>query len=110
MFTDPPNPETTAAVLISMLSGFISIARRVINGHPATILWVITEFATAILCGYLMANAYPRFEEASWLPHWCTLPVAVAMAAHIGGKLYQEAEKIIIAKYSQWFKAWLSTK
>jgi len=85
------------ALAISIVSGFISIARRIVSGHPATLLWIITEFATAILCGYLMYEAYPHLQEA--LPDWLTLPIAVAVAAHTGGRVFQEVESQVLRKY-----------
>jgi len=86
-----------AALLISTVSGFISIGRRIVRGHPATFIWVITEFLTAILCGYLMYEAYPHFAHN--LPDWLNLPVAIALAAHTGGRVFQEVENEVLRKY-----------
>lgn len=85
------------ALIISIVSGFISIARRILNGHPSSILWIISEFMTAILCGYLMYHAYPIISPS--LPEVITLPVAIAVSAHIGGRIFQELEATIIDKY-----------
>lgn len=90
------------AFIISTISGFISIARRILQGHPANLLWIISEFLTAILCGYLMYHAYPTLQES--LPNWVTIPVAVAVAAHVGGRLFQEAEATVLRKYAEMFK------
>jgi putative effector of murein hydrolase len=89
------------AFIISLMSGFISISRRIMSGHPASALWVITEFCAAILCGYLMHNAYPHL--LSYIPEWFTLPVAIAIAAHIGGRVFQELESEFIRRYIRWF-------
>lgn len=94
----PPNLfELILALIISMISGFISISRRILRGQPATILWVISEFLAAILCGYLMYYTYPTIEHA--LPGWVNLPIAVATSAHIGGRAFQELENIIFNHY-----------
>ncbi len=70
----PPPPvelgEIISAALVSLLSGAISIIRRIHLGQAATWLWVISEFLTAILCGYLMFNAYPALMP--YLPEWVT--------------------------------------
>lgn len=91
-----------SALFISTISGFISIARRILNGHPANLLWVISEFLTAILCGYLAYYSYPAMQYS--MPEWITLPVFVAVAAHIGGRVFQEAESTILRKYAELFK------
>lgn len=87
------------AFVISTVSGFISISRRVLSGHQATWLWVVSEYLTAILCGCLMYNTFPVIQK--FLPEWVTLPVAVAVAAHIGGRVFQEAESVILKRIFQ---------
>lgn len=84
------------ALFISLVSGFVSISQRILRGHPATILWIISEFATATLCGYLAYSAYPFLQEN--FPAWFTLPVAVAISAHLGGRVFQEMESWLIDK------------
>lgn len=97
-FSPPPDLwELLIALFISVISGTLSIARRVIAGHPASILWILTEFLTAILCGYLMYNTYPLISGS--LPEWLTLPVAVAVAAHSGGRIFQELEHTLVKHY-----------
>lgn len=88
-----------AALAISVISGAVSISRRIASGHQATWVWIISEFLTAILCGYLMYNAYPAV--APYLPSWCTLPVAVAFVAHSGGRVIQELENTFVRQYAQ---------
>lgn len=87
------------AFIVSVVSGFISIARRVTNGYQASLLWVVSEFLTAILCGYMMFTAYPFLPAET--PEWFTLPIAVAFAAHVGGKVFQEVETQMLKKYSR---------
>lgn len=98
---DDPQPDSLGllvALAISIVSGFISIGRRIVQGHPATFLWILTEFATAILCGYLMYQAYPTLSDI--LPEWFTPPIAVALAAHTGGRAFQEMEGQLLQKFS----------
>jgi len=91
--------DIVGALVISTLSGIISITRRIAKGQPATIFWVISEFLTAIMCGYLMYDAYPHVQAN--FPEWFTLPLAVAFAAHAGGRLFQEAENAFISHYTK---------
>lgn len=90
--------DIVGALIVSIISGFISIARRITSGHPASPLWVISEFMTAILCGYLMYGAYPHIVHL--VPNWFTLPIAVAFSAHVGGKIFQEMETEILRKFA----------
>lgn len=97
--TPPDFWQLVTALVISLVSGFISIGRRIVLGQNATLIWILSEFATAILCGYLMHEAYPGLSSIG-MPVWITEPVAVAFAAHSGGKVFQEAESILIKHYS----------
>lgn len=81
------------ALIISTVSGVVSITQRVVRGYRATIIWMFSEFLTAILCGYLMYVTYP-FIQAE-LPKWATLPVLIALAAHMGGRSLQAAERAL---------------
>lgn len=84
-------------VVVSLLSGFISISQRITRGHPASLLWIVTEFVAALLCGYLMYDLYPMISDT--LPNWATMPILVALSAHIGGRSFQEFERYIHRKY-----------
>lgn len=85
------------ALIISTISGVISITQRIVLGQRATLIWAISEFLAAILCGYLMYDAYPAVQEN--LPKWATLPVLVALAAHVGGRSFQMIEKALAHRY-----------
>lgn len=85
------------ALIISTISGVISITQRIVLGQRATLIWAISEFLAAILCGYLMYDAYPALQED--LPKWATLPVLVALAAHVGGRSFQMIEKALAHRY-----------
>ena len=99
MKEQPELLDLLGAIIVSVISGIISISRRLVNGQHFSILWVISEFLMAILCGYLMFTAYPHIINT--VPNWFTLPIAVAFAAHVGGKVFQEIEKELIAKYTR---------
>lgn len=85
------------AIVISWISGFISIAQRIVRGYQASVLWVTSEFLSAILAGYLVYVTYPRLEAS--LPEWMTMPVLVALAAHVGGRAFQGIENLLYRKY-----------
>lgn len=89
-FIPPDLWDFVGAVIVSFISGLVSITRRVAQGQPASILWVVSEFLTAIFCGYLMYSAYPYMADD--VPKWFTPLVAVAVSAHFGGRLFQEVE------------------
>jgi len=92
--TFAPSPEWTdliGAVVISVISGAVSITQRIARGQPPSFIWVCSEFLTAILCGYLMYSAYPTLEP--YLPEWSTPAIAVAFVAHSGGRVIQEIER-----------------
>lgn len=98
---DPMSAQDIAGILtaiaISIISGTISITSRIVAGYSSSVLWILSEFLTAILCGYLMYNAYPYLSPS--LPDFITLPVAVAFVAHSGGRIFQEIESALIKQY-----------
>ena len=85
------------ALIISTVSGVISITQRIVLGQRATLIWITSEFLAAILCGYLMYDIYPKI--AADLPKWATLPVLVALAAHVGGRSFQMFERALYRRY-----------
>ena len=85
------------ALIISTISGVISITQRIVLGQRATLIWAISEFLAAILCGYLMYDIYPKI--AADLPKWATLPVLIALAAHVGGRSFQMFERALYRHY-----------
>jgi len=94
--------EIIVALIISSISAAISISRRVLQGHAVSFLWITSEYLTAILCGYLMFNGYPEIQHL--LPTGVTLPIAIAVAAHSGGRIFQELESTMLVKYQSIFK------
>lgn len=85
----------TVVLVISLVSGFISIAQRIARGQVISKLWIVSEFMAAILCGYLMYDVYPNVS----FPSWMTMPVMVALAAHTGGRCFQEIEQYLYQRY-----------
>jgi hypothetical protein len=100
--TTPDIWNLVTALIISMISGIISISRKILRGHPSTFLWVVSEFLTAILCGYLMYHSYPQLDPS--IPDEITRPVATAIAAHIGGRVFQELEAMFLERYIPFLK------
>jgi len=87
------------ALAISLISGFVSISHRILKGHAPNLLWIVSEFVTAALAGTLTYYSYPHVEDS--LPAWVTMPMAVAVMAHIGGRVIQETEKAILKRYAK---------
>ena len=92
--------EILTVLLLSTISGSISIMRRIHSGQQSSWLWVISEYLTAIMCGYLMYSVYPYID--SWLPNWITLTVAVAVAAHSGGRIVQASEVALLKRVEKY--------
>ncbi len=85
--------QLLGVLLISLLSGFISVGRRMLRQNPPPILWVLSEFVAAILAGYLGWGAYPDLRDS--LPRGVTMPVFIAVCAHFGGRFFQLSESYL---------------
>lgn len=91
-----PDPDVLTllmVVVISAVSGIVSITQRIVRGAPASAVWFISEFLAAILCGWLASDAYPVAKL--FLPAWVTMPVFVAVSAHTGGRILQASESLL---------------
>lgn len=84
--------------LISFISGFISVAQRIARGHATSVLWVVSELLSAVLCGYIMYDAYPNLSK--YLPEWCSMLMMICLAAHVGGRGFQELEKHLYSRFN----------
>lgn len=84
------------AIVISTVSVITAITRRIAKGEVYTYMRAVSECMAALLAGYLAFTAYPTIAET--VPKWFTLPIAVSLAAHVGGRLFQEIEDTLIAK------------
>lgn len=101
----PQHPEIFTAALVfvvSVVSATVSVTRRIVNGTPVSILWLISEYSAAILCGWIAFDAYESMEP--YLPEWVTMFMFVAVAAHTGGKLLQISEQILQSRLPQSLK------
>lgn len=96
-WTTPEILSVLGAIGISIVSGTISIGRRILKGQEPSFLWIFTEYLTAILCGYLVFHAYPGFHHLT--PEWTTRIMLVALAAHSGGRVIQEVERHVIGRW-----------
>lgn len=96
----PPNNidafTLISVLIISAVSGSISILRRIAEGQAVSIVWFLAEFLAAILCGYLAYDTYPAAR--AYIPDWITMPVFVAVSAHTGGRLLQIAEQTLYTR------------
>ena len=88
--SDPGLWGVLGALLLSLMSGLVSLASRIARGHPLNIFWIISELGAAILVGYLAYDLYPDIQES--LPRWVTMPIMVTVSAHFGGKIFQLIE------------------
>lgn len=98
----PDTLNLVGAVIISVISSIAAITRRIAKGEKNSIVWFISEFLTAILCGFMMYSAYPAIQPS--VPGWFTMPVAVAIASHVGGRIFQEAEQEMLRRFRKFFK------
>lgn len=95
---DPNIWGTIGAVIISLLSGFISVANALAGGQKFSILWAAAQLTAAVLAGWLVWDMYPQVEDA--VPGWVTQPIATALAAHYGGKMFSLVEKVLTRRWS----------
>lgn len=98
----PDTLNLVGAVIISVISSIAAITRRIAKGEKSSIVWFISEFLTAILCGFMMYSAYPAIQPS--VPDWFTMPIAVAIASHVGGRIFQEAEQEMLRRFRKFFK------
>lgn len=88
--------QLAGALLISALSGAISLGRRILRYGRVPLLAVATEMTAAILAGYLAWDAYPCLIDI--LPHGVTRAIFVSACAYLGGRLFQHVETLFEAK------------
>lgn len=78
------------ALLVILGSSTLSVLNQIRRGLQASLLWVLSEYLSAILFGTLTYHAFPFVQP--YLPAWVTWPLAVAFMAHSGGRIFQELE------------------
>lgn len=86
-------------LIISAMSGFISVGRRLLRKTDPSVMWIISEFTACLLTGYLASGAYSECKDM--LPRGITLPIFVAICAHFGGRFFQFSELAISLRLSK---------
>jgi hypothetical protein len=93
--------ETTGAITIALISGFVSISRRVLSKHAVSRLWLAYECAGVVLMTMLAMNVYPQIQPmllesrfTSWITNW----VFVGVMAHCGSRMMYTLEKKVFRK------------
>lgn len=85
------------ALLISSISGLISIGRQILKEERVSKLWIVTEYASALLVGYLAYDLYPTIKGSLYV--WITEPIFVVTAAHVGSRMFHYLEDILRARF-----------
>lgn len=82
-----------ATTLVVVITGFISVARRVIQDGQNNWVLIATEYAACLLVGYLAYEAYPsvRPHFPEWLG-WLTQNIFTATGSYIGIRAFHVAE------------------
>lgn len=90
---DPAVSGAIFAVILSLLSGFLSVASALAKGQKFSLLWLSAQLTGAVLAGWLVWDMYPLIADG--VPVWFTQPIATSIAAHYGGKLFSIVEGVL---------------
>jgi hypothetical protein len=90
---DPALSGTIFAVVLSLISGFLSVASALAKGQKFSLLWLSAQLTGAVLAGWLVWDMYPLIADG--VPVWFTQPIATSIAAHYGGKLFSIVEGVL---------------
>ena len=90
---DPTITGAIFAVILSLLSGFLSVAGALAKGQKFSILWLSAQLTGAVLAGWLVWDMFPVITDD--VPVWFTQPIATSIAAHYGGKLFSIVEAVL---------------
>lgn len=90
---DPASFGAIFAVILSLLSGFLSVASALAKGQKFSLLWLSAQLTGAVLAGWLVWDMFPVI--AADVPAWFTQPIATSIAAHYGGKLFSIVEGVL---------------
>lgn len=83
---DPDMLSFMVAILMSCVTAFISIVKKVIGKRkPVSKLWLINETAMCILAFMLALEMYPHISVV--LPAFITKPVFLAICVHMSSRL-----------------------
>ncbi len=85
-----------ATCLVVLITGFISVARRVAQDQKFTMLGIVTEYSACLVVGYLAFEAYPTIKPQlpTWLS-WVTQNIFTATGSYIGVRAFHVAEDLI---------------
>lgn len=90
---DPATSGAIFAVILSLLSGFISVASALAKGQKFSLLWLTAQLSGAVLAGWLVWDMFPVVADD--VPAWFTQPIATSIAAHYGGKIFSIVEGVL---------------
>lgn len=90
--------QLLGALLISTVSGAISVGRRILRYGQVSFVAAATEMTAALLAGYLAWDAYPALVAK--LPAGITQPIFTSAAAYLGIKIFQYVERLFEGKTS----------
>lgn len=83
---DPDLMSFMVAILMSCVTAFISIAKKVIRKRkPTSNLWLWHEMAMCLLAFLLAMEIYPHMSAV--LPAFITKPVFMALCVHMSSRL-----------------------
>ena len=83
---DPDMLSFMVAILMSCVTAFISIVKKVIGKRkPVSKLWLTNEIAMCILAFMLALEMYPHISVV--LPAFITKPVFLAICVHMSSRL-----------------------
>mgnify|MGYP003618460335 CR=1 FL=1 len=83
---DPDMLSFMVAILMSCVTAFISIVKKVIGKcKPVSKLWLTNEIAMCILAFMLALEMYPHISVV--LPAFITKPVFLAICVHMSSRL-----------------------
>ena len=94
---DPNIWGIVGAIVISLASGFISVANSLAGGQKFSVLWASAQLLAAVLTGWLVWDMWPAVEAD--VPSFLTQPIATAVASHYGGKLFSLMEKVLTKRF-----------
>jgi hypothetical protein len=93
--------ETIGAIVIAIISGFVSISRRMLTKRAVSRLWIAYECSGVVLMTMLAMNVYPHIQPlllsspcTSWITNW----VFVGVLAHCGSRMMYTLEKKVFSK------------
>lgn len=89
------------AILIGLISGFVSVTRRMGN-KTVSRLWVLSEGSGVVLVTLLALDIYPQIKPtlmASPSTSWITLWVFVGVLAHASSRIMYFFEKKVLKRF-----------